>query len=82
MSTTSPEQATARAQIGRAIERAASELPDEQRVAFVLAEFHAMSLQEIAEATDTPEATVKTRLFRAREKLRAALAQFREGVRS
>lgn len=78
-STNSPEHETARAQMGRAIERAASELPEEQRVAFVLAEFHAMSLEEIAAATDTAEATVKTRLFRAREKMRAALARFREG---
>jgi RNA polymerase sigma-70 factor, ECF subfamily len=74
-----PEYETARAQMGRAIERAANELPDEQRVAFVLAEFHAMSVEEIAAATDTAEATVKTRLFRAREKLRSALAQFRQG---
>lgn len=81
-STTTPEQETARAQMGRAIESAAAELPHDQRVAFVLAEFHAMTLEEIAAATSAPEATVKTRLFRAREKLRAALLRFREGGES
>jgi RNA polymerase sigma-70 factor (ECF subfamily) len=74
-----PEHETARAQMGRAIEQAAAALPDDQRTAFVLAEFHAMSVEEIAKVTEAPEATVKTRLFRAREKLRAALIRFREG---
>jgi RNA polymerase sigma-70 factor (ECF subfamily) len=77
-----PEHETARAQMGRAIEEAVNALPDDQRVALVLAEFHAMSVDEIAHATETPAATVKTRLFRAREKMRAALSRFREGGRS
>jgi RNA polymerase sigma-70 factor (ECF subfamily) len=69
-----PETERARRQLGSAIERAASALPDEQRVAFVLAEHHGLSIAEIAHAMEIPEATAKTRLFRAREKLRAALA--------
>jgi RNA polymerase sigma-70 factor (ECF subfamily) len=77
-----PEHETARAQMGRAIEEAARALPDDQRIALVLAEMHAMSVDEIAHATETPAATVKTRLFRAREKMRAALSRFREGGRS
>jgi RNA polymerase sigma-70 factor (ECF subfamily) len=77
-----PEHETARAQMGRAIDETVRTLPDEQRIALVLAELHAMSVEEIARATETPEATVKTRLFRAREKMRAALSRFREGGRS
>jgi RNA polymerase sigma-70 factor (ECF subfamily) len=68
-----PETERARRQLGSAIEEAANALPDEQRMAFVLAEHHGLSLAEIANAMEIPEATAKTRLFRAREKLRAAL---------
>ena len=70
-----PETERARGELGRLIERAALELPDDQRAAFVLGEYHGMSMSEIAEALGVPEATVKTRLFRARERMRAALGE-------
>jgi RNA polymerase sigma-70 factor (ECF subfamily) len=69
-----PESESVRSELGRAIARAADELPVDQRAAFVLAEFHAMSTAEIANALGVPEATAKTRLHRAREKMRASLA--------
>jgi RNA polymerase sigma-70 factor (ECF subfamily) len=70
---TTPETERARAELGRRIEKAAESLSDEQRTALVLAEYHGFSLAEIGEAVGAPEATVKTRLFRARERMRAAL---------
>jgi RNA polymerase sigma-70 factor (ECF subfamily) len=70
----SPDARLSRAELGRAIERAAAELSDDQRAAFVLAEYQDMSLEEIAGALGIPEATVKTRLFRARQHLRERLA--------
>ncbi len=73
-----PETERERHELGRAIATAASDLPDDQRAAFVLAEFHGLSTKEIARALDVPEATAKTRLFRAREKLREALRGARE----
>ena len=48
-------------------------LSDEQRDAFVLTEFHGLDTKELATVLGIPEATAKTRLFRARERLRAAL---------
>lgn len=69
-----PEARLSRAELGRAIERAAATLPDDQRAAFVLAEYQEMSLGEIAEALGVPEATVKTRVFRARQRMRDLLA--------
>jgi RNA polymerase sigma-70 factor (ECF subfamily) len=72
-----PETERARRELGRAIARAAEALPDDQRAAFVLAEFHGMSIADIAGALDVPENTAKTRLFRAREKMRAALESWR-----
>jgi len=72
-----PEATSFRAELGRAIARAADELPDEQRAAWILAEFHDLTTQEIARILDVPEATAKTRVFRAREKMRARLAHLR-----
>jgi RNA polymerase sigma-70 factor, ECF subfamily len=69
----SPEQLTARRRLGLAIEAAASQLGDEQRAAFVLFTFHGFSVDEIAGALDCAPATVKTRLFRARQRMRELL---------
>jgi RNA polymerase sigma-70 factor (ECF subfamily) len=68
-----PEIALERRQLGRAISEAAARLPDDQCAALVLAELHGLSIAEIAEALGVPENTAKTRLFRAREKMREAL---------
>ena len=68
-----PEKSLERRELGKAIESAAQMLPDDQRAALVLAEFHGLSILEIAEALAVPENTAKTRLFRAREKMREAL---------
>lgn len=73
-----PEERHDRREIVRAFERAAAQLPEEQLDAFVLAEFHGLSMAEIAQVLEVPEATVKTRIFRAREKLRKLLAPIRE----
>jgi RNA polymerase sigma-70 factor (ECF subfamily) len=77
----SPERESARRELGRAIASAVESLSDDQRAAFVLAEFHEFSLKEIAEAVGVPEGTVKTRLFRAREKLSRALGEYQEESR-
>ena len=76
-----PETERERRELGAAIERAARELSDEQRAVFVLAEFHGLSLAEIASALGAREGTVKTRLFRAREKLRQRLSVYEKGWR-
>ena len=69
-----PERELRRAEVGRSIARAAGELDDDQRIVFLLTEFHGLSLSEISEAVDAPVGTIKTRLFRAREHLKRALA--------
>ena len=68
-----PEISLERRQLGRAIAAAAARLPDDQRAALVLADFHGLSTAEIATALGVNESTAKTRLFRAREKMREAL---------
>lgn len=74
----SPERSATQAELRSAIARAVDDLPPDQRAAFVLTEFHDFSLQEIAQALEVPVGTVKTRLFRARDKLSRALAEFKE----
>ncbi len=68
-----PEGEMRRVELGRAIALAAESLSAEQRAVFVLTEFHGLSQADISLMVDVPEATVKTRLFRARERLRQAL---------
>lgn len=65
----SPESERRQRELLEAFERAAAQLPEQQRAIFVLAQFHDLSMAEIAELCGAPENTVKTRLHRAREKL-------------
>lgn len=73
-----PERVARQHELRVALGAAIEGLPDDQRAAFVLAEFHDFSLNEIAEALGAPVGTIKTRLFRARDKLARALDEFKE----
>jgi RNA polymerase sigma-70 factor (ECF subfamily) len=68
-----PETERHRSEVGLALQRAAEALPDDQRDVFILAELHELSMKEIAAVLGIRENTVKTRLFRARERLRVLL---------
>jgi RNA polymerase sigma-70 factor (ECF subfamily) len=74
-SSTSPEDATLRAEIRALLERKIDELPVTFRAVFMMREVEEMSVEETAECLDIPAATVRSRLFRARALLRQALAQ-------
>ncbi|HVT07780.1 MAG TPA: sigma-70 family RNA polymerase sigma factor [Polyangia bacterium] len=69
-----PEQDVYRHQLGRRLAAALDRLPLAQRVAFVLCEVEAMTAGEAAAVADCPEATIRTRLFHARRRLRDLLA--------
>jgi RNA polymerase sigma-70 factor (ECF subfamily) len=69
-----PDATVAREQLRLLIERAVADLPDGFRSVFVLREIEGLSVEETAAALAIPEATVKTRLHRARAKLQQALA--------
>lgn len=69
-----PDQATLRAETRRMLERKIDELPAAFRVVFMLRAVEEMSVEETAQALDVPEATVRTRFFRARGLLRESLA--------
>jgi len=69
-----PDASLAREQLRQMLERAVASLPDGFRSVFVLREIEGLNVEETAEALGLPPATVKTRLLRARRKLREALA--------
>ena len=60
-------------ELGRRIAEALGTLGEDQRMAFVLREYENLDYQEIANITGVNEGTVKSRLFRAKEALRAQL---------
>jgi len=68
------EAALARKQMRALMEAAIATLPRDFRVVFVMREIEGLSVEEAAEALGIPPATVKTRLLRARRRLREALA--------
>jgi RNA polymerase sigma-70 factor (ECF subfamily) len=59
-----------------AVRDAVSRLPDPQREAVVLREFHGLSYDELAEVLEVPVGTVRSRLHRAR----AAMLEMLEGA--
>lgn len=70
-----PEQFAAGSQLRRIVEQQIDRLPDAYRLVFVLRAVEELSVEEVARALDIPEATVRTRFFRARSRLREGLAQ-------
>ena len=74
----SPEQYALRQELSGAIQVGIGTLPADQRVALILSDVQGLSYQEIAEATGVSLGTVKSRLSRARGKLRDFLLEQRE----
>jgi RNA polymerase sigma-70 factor (ECF subfamily) len=70
-----PERAALRAETRRLIESKVDELPDAFRIVFVLRAIDEMTVEEAALCLGIPEATVRTRFFRARGLLREALSR-------
>jgi RNA polymerase sigma-70 factor, ECF subfamily len=75
-----PEQAFARKELRAVLERKLDELPEAFRTVFMLRCVEELSVEETAQILNIPEATVRTRQFRARGMLRASLAQDIDGA--
>ena len=69
------EDLVARQDLSRSIERAMAVLPEEQRTAIILKEYHGLTFQEIADLIGCPLSTVKTRLYQGLTVLRRELGK-------
>jgi RNA polymerase sigma-70 factor (ECF subfamily) len=84
----SPEQMAVRAELRGAIQQAIMSLPADQRATIVMVDVQGLSYEEAAEATGVSIGTVKSRMSRARSRVRDSLlkegellpAQFRRAV--
>ena len=64
--------------IGSAVAAAVADLPQLQQEALILFEYEGATLEEIAQIVSADVGTVKSRLHRARERLRRTLAPYRK----
>lgn len=73
-----PEQASVRSEQVRAIEACIQELPEEYRMAAILVDVQGYDYKEASEALGKPLGTIKSRVSRARARLRDCLRSRRE----
>ncbi len=74
----SPEHAILRGELAQVLQAGIARLPLDQRIVLVLSDVQGLSYDEIAEATGVNLGTVKSRLSRARARLRDILGEARE----
>jgi len=73
----SPERQVFSRMETEAVNRAVANLPDEYRDVLVMSDMRGLSYQEISDAMDLPIGTVRSRLSRARNRVRRALYAWR-----
>jgi RNA polymerase sigma-70 factor (ECF subfamily) len=73
--TESVEELVARRELSEVVEEVMKLLPEEQRTAVILKEYHGMTFQEIADLQGCPLSTVKTRLYQGLSVLRKHLRE-------
>jgi RNA polymerase sigma-70 factor (ECF subfamily) len=72
----SPSLGLEREDVTRAVREAIAALPEQQRIALLLAKYEELPYAEIAQVLETSEQAVKSLVHRARETLRTRLAPF------
>lgn len=68
-----PDDFVLRRELASAIQEGLGHLPEEQRIVLILSDIEGLAYEEIAQVTDTNLGTVKSRLSRARARLRDLL---------
>lgn len=68
-----PEETVARGELGMAIQNCLNELPDEFRTVVVLVDVQGLDYKEASDVVGKPVGTIKSRLSRARMRLRECL---------
>jgi len=74
----SPDQELMRREMGKRIAQALTKLTPRERMVFEMKHYQGLKLRTIGEALNTTEETAKNTLFRATQKLRAALADLKK----
>lgn len=75
-----PAEAARARELAEAIDRAMAQLPLNQRLALEMVRYEGLSYREAAEALECSVGAVEQLLFRARQKLRVALAEYLPGA--
>ncbi|MEA5003646.1 MAG: sigma-70 family RNA polymerase sigma factor [Christensenella sp.] len=70
-----PAEQTENNELGRSIRAAVQELSEKYRMVLILKDMEGLKYEEVAEILSITPGTVKSRLFRAREKLRKILEE-------
>ena len=76
--TASPEEQVSAGELDRAVQHCLENLPDDFRAVVVMVDVEGLDYQEVAQAIGKPLGTIKSRLARARLKLRDCLQGFWE----
>ncbi len=71
-----PEEEFLSSESREALDRAVQHLPETMRIVFILRDIEGLSIQETSQALDLSETAVKTRLLRARLRLREELSTY------
>jgi RNA polymerase sigma-70 factor (ECF subfamily) len=71
-----PQESALRRELADKMTEALAQLPEAHRIILVLREVEGLSYEELAERLDIPKGTVMSRLFHARKKMQALLAQY------
>ena len=74
----SPEETAEKAELEQAIQNCLNGLPEEFRTVAVMIDVQGLDYEEVSQAVGKPLGTIKSRLARAREKLRKCLQGFWE----
>ncbi len=77
-SANSPEEEVERAELGQALQNCLTGLPDEFRSVVLMVDIEGLDYQEVSLAIGKPLGTVKSRLARARSKMRECLQDYWE----
>ena len=77
-----PDDLLQKKEMGRIIQEALLELPDQYRIPFILKEIEQLPHQEIAEILEVSESNAKVRVHRARLMLRERIAEHLEGMKT
>ena len=77
-----PDKDGASVEVQTDLGRALAELTEEFRTVLLLAEVEGLPLEEVAQIMGCPVGTVKSRIFRAKERLRGHLSDYGEEFRS